>query len=208
MDAITFEQAMELFKLPRNLGMHEDNEVIVNIGRFGPYIKYKDGYVSLPKGEDPYNISLERVKEILNGPRLPKVLGKFQGEDISVAKGRFGPFIKYKTIFASLKKDEDPFSVTLDRAIELVTAKEKKEQEKLIRSWDEDARVRVVNGRYGPCIQAGKKFFRLPTGTKPEELTLDECLSIAGLKEEAKKPKTAGAKGKGKGGKAKTRKAG
>ena len=208
MDAITFEQAMELFKLPRNLGMHEDNEVVVNIGRFGPYIKYKDGYVSLPKGEDPYTISLERVKEILNGPRLPKVLGKFQGEDISVAKGRFGPYIKYKNIFASLKKDEDPFSVTLDRAIELVTAKEKKEQEKLIRSWDEDARVRVVNGRYGPCIQAGKKFFRIPTSTKPEELTLDECLSIAGLKEEAKKPKAAGAKGKAKSGKAKIRKVG
>ncbi|OGP46506.1 MAG: DNA topoisomerase I [Deltaproteobacteria bacterium GWF2_42_12] len=208
MDTITFEQAMELFKLPRNLGAHEGNEVIVNIGRFGPYIKYQDGYISLPKGEDPYTISLERVKEILSGPRLPKVLGKFQSEDISVAKGRFGPYVKYKNIFASLKKDEDPFSVTLERAIELVTAKEKKEQEKIIKAWGEDARVRVVNGRYGPCIQAGKKFFRLPTGTKPEELTLDECLSIAGLKEEAKKPKTAGAKGKAKGGKAKARKAG
>ena len=208
MDTITFEQAMELFKLPRNLGAHEGNEVIVNIGRFGPYIKYQDGYVSLPKGEDPYTISLERVKEILNGPRLPKVLGKFQGEDISVAKGRFGPYVKYKNIFASLKKDEDPFSVTLERAIELATAKEKKEQEKIIQAWDVDARVRVVNGRYGPCIQSGKKFFRIPAGTKPEELTVDECLAIAGLKEEAKKPKAAGAKGKAKSRKAKTRKAG
>ncbi|MDO8445698.1 MAG: type I DNA topoisomerase [Deltaproteobacteria bacterium] len=208
MDAITFEQAMDLFKLPRNLGTHEGNEVVVNIGRFGPYIKYQDGYVSLPKGEDPYTISLERVKEILNSPRLPKVLGKFQDEDISVAKGRFGPYVKYKNIFASLKKDEDPFSVTLDRAIELVTAKEKKEQEKLIRSWDEDARVRVVNGRYGPCIQAGKKNFRIPAGKTPQELTLDECLSIAGLKEETKKPRAAGVKGKAKSGKAKSRKAG
>ncbi|MBI5327774.1 MAG: type I DNA topoisomerase [Deltaproteobacteria bacterium] len=207
-DNITFEQAMELFKLPRNLGMHEANEVIVGIGRFGPYIKYQDGYVSLPKGEDPHTISLERVKEILNGPRLPKALGKFQNEDISVAKGRFGPYVKYKNIFASLSKGEDPFSVTLERAIELVTAKEKKEQEKLIRSWDGDARVRVVNGRYGPCIQAGKKFFRIPANKEPQELTLDECLSMAGLNEEKKKSKTASAKGKVKSGKAKIRKAG
>ncbi|MBI4746179.1 MAG: type I DNA topoisomerase [Deltaproteobacteria bacterium] len=214
MDAITFEQAMELFKLPRDIGAHEGDEVIVNIGRFGPYIKYQDGYVPLPKGEDPYTISLERVKEILDGPRLPKVLGKFHGEDISVAKGRFGPYVKYKNIFASLKKDEDPFGVTLDRAIELAMAKEKKEQEKIIQSWDAGARVRVVNGRYGPSIQAGKKFFRIPTGAKPEDITLDECLFIAGLKEEKKKnnprakpsgARAVGAKGKTK---AKTRKAG
>ncbi|MEK7788908.1 MAG: type I DNA topoisomerase [Planctomycetota bacterium] len=205
MDTITFEQAMELFKLPRNLGTHESDEVIVNIGRFGPYIKYQDGYVSIPKDEDPNTISLERVKEILNGPRLPKVLGKFQDEDIIVAKGRFGPYVKYKNIFTSLGKGEDPLCVTLERAIELVTAKEKKELDKIIKSWDEDARVRVVNGRYGPCIQSGKKFFRIPTSKKPQDITLDECLALAGLNEEKKKPKVASAKGKTK---AKTRKAG
>ena len=205
MDTITFEQAMELFKLPRNLGTHESDEVIVNIGRFGPYIKYQDGYVSIPKDEDPNTISLERVKEILNGPRLPKVLGKFQDEDIIVAKGRFGPYVKYKNIFTSLGKGEDPLCVTLERAIELVTAKEKKELDKIIKSWDEDARVRVVNGRYGPCIQSGKKFFRIPTSKKPQDITLDECLALSGLNEEKKKPKVASAKGKTK---AKTRKAG
>ena len=225
MDTITLEQAMELFKLPRNLGTHEGNEVIVSIGRFGPYLKYQDGYVSLPKGEDPYTISLARAKEILSGPRLPKALGKFRDEDIVVANGRFGPYVKYKNIFASLGKGEDPFSVTLERAVELVVAKEKKEQAKIIQSWEEDARVRVVNSRYGPCIQAGKKFFRIPAGKKPQELTLDECLAIAGLNEEKKKSnprlkprikygagssgaRAAGAKGKGKSRKSKIRKAG
>ena len=205
MDTITFEQAMELFNLPRSLGTHEGTEVIVNIGRFGPYIKYRDEYVSLPKNEDPHTISLERVKEILNGPRLPKVLGKFQDEDIVAAKGRFGPYVKYKNIFASLGKGEDPLCVTLERAIELVTAKEKKELEKIIKSWDEDARVRVVNGRYGPRIQSGKKFFRIPAGKKPQDITLDECLVLSGLNKEKKKPKAASAKIKTK---AKTRKAG
>ncbi|TAL24564.1 MAG: type I DNA topoisomerase [Nitrospirae bacterium] len=212
MDTITFEQAMELFNLPRSLGTHKGDEVIVSIGRFGPYIKYQGAYVSLPKDEDPHTISLERVKEILDAPRLPKVLGKFQDEDISVAKGRFGPYVKYKNIFASLGKGEDPFSVTLERAIELATAKEKKDKDKIIKSWDEDGRVRVVNGRYGPCIQFGRKFFRIPTDKKPQDITLDECLEIAGLNEGKKKPKVvatrnraASAKGKTK---AKTRKAG
>jgi len=198
MDNITFEQAMDLFKLPRNLGTHEGNEVIVSIGRFGPYIKYENAYVSLPKGEDPYTISLERVKEILSCPRLPKALGKFRDEDISVANGRFGPYVKYKNIFASLSKGEDPFSVTLERAIELVSAKEKKELEKMIKCWDEDARVRVVNSRYGPCIQAGKKFFRIPADKQPQELTIEECLSIAGFKNGGKKHKSASAKLKSK----------
>ena len=198
MDNITFEQAMNLFKLPRNLGAYEGNEVIVSIGRFGPYIKYENAYVSLPKGEDPYTISLERVKEILSCPRLPKALGKFRDEDISVANGRFGPYVKYKNIFASLSKGEDPFSVTLERAIELVSAKEKKELEKMIKCWDEDARVRVVNSRYGPCIQAGKKFFRIPADKQPQELTLNECLSIAGFRNEGEKPKAASAKLKSK----------
>ena len=162
MDTITFEQAMELFKLPRNLGTHKGDEVIVNNGRFGPYIKYRDEYVSLPKDEDPYTISLERVKEILNEPRLPKVLGKFQDEDIIAAKGRFGPYVKYKNTFASLGKGEDPLCVTLERAIELVTAKEKKDLDKIIKSWAEDTRVRVVNGRYGPCIQSGKNSSASP----------------------------------------------
>ena len=205
MDAITFEQAMELFNLPRSLGTHESDEVILNIGRFGPYIKYRGEYVSLPKDEDPHTISMKRVKEILNEPRLPKILGKFQGEDIIAAKGRFGPYVKYKNIFASLGKGEDPLCVTLDRAIELVTAKEKKELDKIIKSWNEDARVRVVNGRYGPCIQSGKKFFRIPASKKPQDITLDECLALAGLNEEKKKSKAARTKGKTK---VKTRKAG
>jgi len=203
MNTITLEQALELFKLPRNLGTHKGDEVIVNIGRFGPYIKYQDQYVSLPRDEDPYTISLERVKEILSGPRLPMVLGKFQNEDIIVAKGRFGPYVKYKNIFASIGK-QDPFRITLEDAIELVTAKEKKDLEKIIKLWDEDTRVRVVNGRYGPCIQAGKKFFRIPAGKKPQDITLDECLVIAGLNEEKKTTRSTGAKGKTK---AKSRKA-
>ena len=178
---ITFEQAMELFKLPRTLGAIDGEEVIVSIGRFGPYIKYQNGFISLPKTEDPYTVTFERIKEILSGPRLPKLLGKYKEDDISVAKGRFGPYIKWKGVFASLPKTEDPFTVTLETAIQLIIVKEKKDAEKLIKFWEENDAVKVVVGRYGPCIQAGKKFFRIPADKQPQELTLEECLELAGL---------------------------
>lgn len=186
-ESITLEEALGLFKLPRELGTFEEKEVIINIGRFGPYIRLGNDYISLPKGEDPYTISLDRVTEILSGPRLPKALGKFRDEEISVAKGRFGPYVRFKNTFASLKKGMDPFTITLQEAIQLVEEKEKKDLAKNIKIWEDDSRVKVVNGRYGPCIQAGKKFFRIPSNKQPQDLTLDECLEIAGFKKEKKK---------------------
>ncbi len=194
MENITLEDALELFKLPRVVGTYEDKEVVVSIGRFGPYIKLGNDYISLPKGEDPYTVSLERITEILSGPRLPKTLGKFRDEEISVAKGRFGPYVRFKSTFASLKKGMDPFAVTLNEAIQLIEEKEKKDLAKNIKIWEDDSRVKVVNGRYGPCIQAGKKFFRIPGGKDPKELMLDECLEIAGFKKGKKKSDDGGQK--------------
>ncbi len=192
LESITFEEALELFKLPKNFGAYEGKEVIVNIGRFGPYIKLGNDYISLPKSDDPYNITFERVKEILSGPRLPRTLGTYEGEEVSVQKGRFGPYVRWKTTFAALKKNIDPFAVTLEQAIQLVKDKAKKDAEKIIKVWDEDPRVKVINGRWGPCIQCGKNFFRIPKGKEPAELTLDECLELAGLKTTGGKQLAAG----------------
>ncbi|MEW6468602.1 MAG: type I DNA topoisomerase [Bacteroidota bacterium] len=196
-DSITLEEALDLFKLPRTLGSYEGQEVVVSIGRYGPYIRLGNSFISLPKTEDPYTITFERVKEILSGPRLPRTLGQYEGKDVIVAKGFYGNYIKYDTVNASLPKSYDPFTISLDEAITLLKDKIQKEKEKLIKYWEEDGRVKVVVGRYGPCIQAGKKFFKIPADKLPEELTLDECLSIAGLKEEkkAKKAKKASANG-------------
>ncbi len=193
-DTITFEEAMDLFKLPRTLGQLEGEDIVVSIGRFGPYIKYKNAYTSLPKTDDPYTVTLERIVAILSGPRLPKSLGDYQGTEVIVAKGFYGNYLKYGALNVTLPKGADPFTVTLDEAAELIRQKEKKESEKLIKKWDDDDRVRVVNGRYGPCIQAGKKFYKIPADKQPEELSLDDCLAIAGLKDGEKEEKK-GAKG-------------
>lgn len=186
MEILTFDEALDLFKLPRNLGNYDGDDIVVAIGRFGPYLKHHNAFTSLPKTDDPYNVSYERAVEILKMPRLPKALGKYKDDEVSVAKGRFGPYVKFKSIFASLPKGADPFQVTYEQAVALIVEKEKKEQEKLIKYWEENQDIKIVNGRYGPCIQHGKKFFKIPADRHPESLSLDECLEIAGLKKDAK----------------------
>jgi DNA topoisomerase-1 len=200
-DNITLEDALTLFKLPRVVGQYEGDDITIAIGRFGPYIKNNGAFLSIPREDDPYTITLERCEELLKLPKMPKVLGKHNDQDVSVNKGRFGPYIKYGTTFASLGKNEDPFTVTLQRAIELVDAKLLKDAAKNIKLFPENADVKVVIGRYGPCIQIGRKFFKIPKGQEPAELTLQECLDIAGVKssDEITKAKF----GKGKFGKAK-----
>lgn len=203
LEQITLESALELFKLPRVVGSQDNEDIVVAIGRFGPYIKFKNEFYSLPRTDDPYNVSLARCVEILSMPKLPKVLGMHNGVEIAVAKGRFGPYVRSGGTFASLTKNEDPFDVTLARAIELIDAKMKKDAEKIIKLFDENADVKVMKGRWGPCIQIGKKFFKIPKETEPESLTLQQCLDIAGVKssEEITNPK------KGKGAKATKEKA-
>lgn len=181
-DTITLEEALELFKLPRTLGKHGEKEITVNIGRFGPYIKWGEEYISLPKTDDPYTISFERATEIIEGPRLPRKIGTYEGHDIIAAKGFFGNYLKWRNINAALGKQYDPFTINLKEAIAIVKTKAEKEASKHIKSWENDKRVKVVIGKWGPCIQSGRKFFKIPQGKKPEELTLEECLEIAGFK--------------------------
>jgi DNA topoisomerase-1 len=194
LENITLEEALTLFKLPRVVGQYEGDDITVAIGRFGPYIKNNGAYVSLSREDDPYTITLERCNEILKLPKLPKILGKLRDQDISVNKGRFGPYVKYGNTFASLSKGEDPFSVSLERAIELAEAKLVKDAAKNIKLFEENADVRVVNGRYGPCIQIGRKFFKIPKEKQPAELSLQECLDIAGVKSSDELTKKGGAK--------------
>ncbi|MCC7301255.1 MAG: type I DNA topoisomerase [Bacteroidia bacterium] len=180
METLTLEEALDLFKLPRNMGTYEEKELVVNIGRFGPYIRHGDEFISLPKGEDPYSVSAERVKEILRMPRLPRPVGQLEGEEITANKGRFGPYLKFKNGFYSLKKTDDPFAISLERAVELIEEKREKERKSLITEFPSHPELKVVHGRYGPCIKLGKKFFKIPAGKTPEDLTLEECLALTG----------------------------
>ncbi|QCK15071.1 type I DNA topoisomerase [Mangrovivirga cuniculi] len=165
--------------------------VIARLGKFGPIVQLgesddeeKPKYASMRKDQFIENITLEEALELF---KLPREIGEYEGEPVAVNIGRYGPYILHAGKFTSLHKDDDPYEIELDRAIELIEEKRKAEANKYIKTFDEDESVQVLNGRYGPYIKAGRQNVKIPKDKKPEELTLEECLKLA---EEAKnKPK-------------------
>jgi DNA topoisomerase-1 len=180
--------------------------VIARLGRYGPMVQLgraedeeKPRFASLLKGQHIDTISLEDALELF---KLPRELGEYQGEKVEANIGRFGPYVRWKSTFASLRKDEgdDPMTVDLDRAIALIEAKVEADKHKYIKTFDEAKPViQVLNGRYGPYLKKGRRNFKIPKEVEePAALTREECEKII---EEAGSKK---ASGKGaKGGKAK-----
>jgi len=161
--------------------------ITAKLGKFGAYVQIgenptddedseKPKYASLRQGQLIESISLEDALELF---KLPRDVGSFEDEVIIAAIGRFGPYIKHQNKFVSIPKDEDPLSITEERAIELIQEKRKQEAEKYIKTFPENDEVMVLNGRYGPYIKAGKKNVKIPKDKEPAELTLEECLELA-----------------------------
>jgi DNA topoisomerase-1 len=174
LETITLEEALELFKLPRQLGEYKGKEIVVNNGRYGPYIKYGEEYISLPKEEDPVTIDLDSIKSIIDGPRLPRALGAYQGQDIIINKGRFGPYIKYGSDFISLPKGEDPLEIELETVIEIL----KKPRLPRNVGVHDGVEVIIAKGRFGPYIKYGELFVALKKTDDPFEVTLDRLVEL------------------------------
>ncbi|MCF8225863.1 MAG: type I DNA topoisomerase [Bacteroidales bacterium] len=156
--------------------------VSVKIGRFGPMAQLgtsdddeKPRFASLLKGQSVETISL---KEALALFKLPRAIGKFENEEVTVGIGRYGPYLRHKNKFISLQKEDDPYTIGLDRAISLIGAKREQERNRLIREFDEKPGLKILKGRYGPYISYEKKNYKIPKNKKPEELNLGECLDI------------------------------
>ena len=179
LETITLEEALELFKLPLNLGSYEGKDVIVASGRFGAYLKFGDTNISLPKGENPLDMTYDKAVELIRQPRLPITLGSYEGEDVIVAAGRFGAYIKFGTINASVPKGENPLEIKLERAIELIRNKKegKASSNTAIRVF-EDEDIRILNGRYGAYINHAKKNYKIPKDIIPADITLEQAKEI------------------------------
>ncbi|MEQ8325386.1 MAG: type I DNA topoisomerase [Vicingaceae bacterium] len=158
-------------------------QVIVRLGRFGPLAQIgspddeeKPKYASLLTTQSIETLTLEEALELF---KLPRIIGKHNDQEISASIGRFGPYVKYEKTFASIPKDseESVFSISLEKAIELIEARLKSEKEKFIADFG-DENIQVLNGRYGPYIKFGKKNFRIPKGTDPKKLSLEDCKAI------------------------------
>jgi len=167
--------------------------VFAKIGRFGPMIQIGDTeseekprFASIKKGQSLDSITLEEALEMF---KFPRTIGTWQDEEVTVSIGRFGPYIKHKSLFVSLPKQDDPASVNIERAIELIEEKIKKEREKTIKVFDQDENIKVLNGRWGPYIAEGKNNYRIPKSTDPASLTFDDAKKIIAASSKSAAPK-------------------
>ncbi len=159
------------------------SQVFVKIGRYGPMVQLgeadtenKPKFAALKKGQSIDTISLEEAMELF---KLPRILGEFEGKDVTASIGRFGPYVRHNSLFYSLPKDEDPLEVTLERAMEIMLAKRLADSQKLVQEFrDEKLLIQVLNGRFGAYITANKENYKIPKGKNPKELTLEDCKAI------------------------------
>uniref|UniRef100_UPI004048DECD type I DNA topoisomerase n=1 Tax=Polaribacter sp. TaxID=1920175 RepID=UPI004048DECD len=186
--SITFEEAMDLFELPKSLGNYEGEEVVVSNGRFGPYIKFGDMFVSLDKGENPMSVDMERAQELIKEKQdADAPIGTYEGLPIQKGVGRFGPFIKWNSIFINVNRKYDFDNLSQADLENLIEEKKQKEKDKLIHDW-KDAGIRVEKARWGRFnVLKGKLKIELPKTTKVEELTLEQIEEMIAAKTPKKK---------------------
>ena len=165
--------------------------IYVKLGRYGAIAQIgetdspdKPKFAGLRKGQTLENITLEEAIKLFDFPRL---LGQFEDSDVTVAIGRFGPYVLHQSKFCSLKSTDDPATITIERAIELIEAKRTENANRTIKTFAERPDVLVLNGRFGPYIAIGKNNVKIPKGTDPATLTLDDCLKLADAPAPAKK---------------------
>ncbi len=166
MEDISYEEVMELFKLPKSLGEYKGIEVIVARGRFGPYLKYfwqeKDLFVTIPRGEDPLSLSKERGIELIEEKLKSEApVHSYDGLPVTKGKGRFGPYLKWNDFFINVSKKYDFDNLTKDEMDVLIEAKKVKEANRFIQNWPKE-KVSIQNARWGPIIKFKKKNVKLP----------------------------------------------
>ena len=173
-ETITLEEALDLFKLPLTLGEYEGEQVYVNAGRFGPYVKFGEAFISLSKGEDPLEVDLDRAIELIKEKQKADApIALYDGKPVTKGKGRFGPYIKWNNMFINVPRRYNHDNLSKADIDELVEAKIKKEANRYIQHWPEE-KISVENARWGPLVKFGKKVVRVPKKADETKYTADE----------------------------------
>jgi len=155
--------------------------VLARLGRFGPLVQIGDQedeekqFASMKKGQFIENITLEEALELF---KLPRDIGMFEDKKMVVGVGKFGPYIRHDNKFVSLKKENDPLSITEEEAVQLILEKRDADEKKHIKTFDENPEIQILNGRWGPYIKYGKDNFKIPKGKEAESLTYDDTIKI------------------------------
>lgn len=178
-ETITMEEAMELFALPRVLGTYEEQELSVNVGRFGPYIKLGEQFISIPKGEDLHTIELERAIELLHEKQQADAPVAFYNElPVTKGKGRFGPFIKWNDMFINIPRAYNFDSLSQQDINELIEKKMEKEANRFIKQWPAE-KISLENGRWGPFIRFNKKMLKIGRKADDSKYTPEEAAALS-----------------------------
>ena len=167
--------------------------VFVKIGRFGPVVqigtaedKQKPQFAQLPTNKSMETLTLDEALELF---KLPRTVGEFEGSPVVIGNGRFGPYVMHNKKFVSLPKGEDPMAITLEASVALIEQKRQQESQRHLKGFDEEPKMEILNGRYGPYIAYDGKNYRLPKSLhdKAAELTLEQCMEVVNATAEKKK---------------------
>lgn len=178
-ETITLAEAMDLFKLPLELGEHEGKEVSVNTGRFGPYVKWGDQFISIPKGEEPLDVTMDRAVQIIEHKlKAEAPISFYNDKPITKGKGRFGPYIKWDNMFINVPRAYNFDALTQKDMEELIEKKVAKEANRYIQNWAEE-KISIENARWGPIIKFGKKIVKIPKKTADNKYTAEELATLS-----------------------------
>jgi len=176
---ITLEEALELFKVPFDLQDYEGKTVTVGVGRFGPYVKWGEAFISLPKGENPLSVDYDRAVAIIEEKKKADApVASYKGEPVTKGVGRFGPYLKYQDIYINVTKKYDFENLSQKDVEELIEAKLDKEANRYIRQWEEE-KISIENGRWGSFIKFKKANFKIPKKQDDTKYTAEELKEIS-----------------------------
>ncbi len=187
-DNISFEDALDLFKLPKKIGSYQNEEVVVASGRYGPYLRFGKKFISLDKGENPMEVDFDRAVELIQAKQKADApIAQYQNMPVQKGVGRFGPFIKWNGMFINVNKKYNFDNLSQSDIKELIEDKLKKDKEKIIHYWEEEG-IKVEKARWGRFnIIKGKLKIELPKTVTAEKLTLEEVQEIIAKKTPKKK---------------------
>nr|WP_299072946.1 type I DNA topoisomerase [uncultured Allomuricauda sp.] len=187
---ITFDEAMELFELPRKLGVYEGEEIEASVGRFGPYVRFGKKFISLDKGESAFDVNMDRAIELIKAKQLADApIAHYEDKEVTKGVGRFGPFIKWDGMFINVNKKYDFDNLSKTDIVELIEAKKVKEAEKLIQEWPAE-KIRIEKARWGRHnIIKGRIKVELSKDVDATKISLEEAQALIEKKSPKKKTK-------------------
>lgn len=176
---ITLEEALDLFKIPFDLQDFEGKSVSVGVGRYGPYVKWGDAFISLGRATDPFSVTQEIAEEVIREKiKADAPVATYKGEPVTKGTGRFGPFVKYKDLYVNVPKKYDFENLTVEEIHELIDAKIEKENTRYIQQWEKE-KISIENGRWGPFVKVGKKMVKIPKKEDGEKYLAEELKTIS-----------------------------